>query len=381
MYDIYKIEIFPDEEQQQFIKKTIGLFRYVYNWGIIQCREDYKNGIPNISKSRLNKKLSEARNSSDLLSQIELHTARCALLRLYNAYMRFFRHQGGYPNFKTKKHSAQSFQVRNDSNAFYFRGNYVKIPGLKRKVYCANHNIPQSDKYYAPTVMFDGYRYWLRVSILREDIEIDTELINADESIGIDLGFRKTLQLSTGQSYKYPNLHRLERRKRILQRNLDKRRVARIRESKRTKTKYEDLPISKSEEKIRYQFYKVQQRLNNIRSSFEHEVTTEIANMYPKRIVVEDLNITSILELKAMRTRYMNDGISFRRILERLKYKCERRGIEFVRAPRYFPSSQICSCCGKRHKVGSNEVFICPHCGYTIDRDLNAAINLSRIGM
>ena len=379
MYEVYKIEIFPDEEQQQFIKKTIGLFRYVYNWGLIQCRENYKNGITMITKSQLFKQFSEVRNNSELLKQIELHTGRCALKHLYDAYMRFFRHQAGYPKFKTKKRSSRSFQVRNDPNAFYFRGNYVKIPGLKTKIFCSNHNIPEREKYYSPSIIFDGYRYWLSLSIPYEP-EIDYDLINQDEVIGIDLGFRKTMQLSNGKVYNYPNLHRLERRKRILQRNLDKRRVKRIRESKRTKTKYEDLPISKAEEKIRYQYYKVHQRMHNIRMNFVHTATTEIANMYPKRIVVEDLSITSILEIKAMRATYRNAGLSFYNITRALKYKCEQRGIEFVRAPRYFPSSQICSCCGERHKPGSREVFICPHCGYTIDRDLNAAINLSRVG-
>lgn len=375
-YRRYRIEIFPSDYQKPIIQRTIGLYRYVYNWGIIRCKEDYKNGQKVILKSDLFKKFSEARNSSEFLGMIDLHTGRCALKALFEAYRRFFKKIAGYPRFKTKKHTSKSFQVRNDPNAFYFRDNYVKIPGIEGMVYCKNHNIPKG-QYYAPTVLFDGYRYWLFVSVKYEDITPDTSLLT-DESIGIDLGFRKTMQLSNGMSYTYPDLHKLERRKRKLQRNLDKRRAARVRESIRTKTKYEDLPISKNEEKIKYQFYKTQQRMNNIRNSFAHQSTTEIVNLYPKRIVVEDLNIQGILGIKAMRK--MHDGVAFTRLLHNLKYKCEERRIEFVKAPRFFASSQICSNCGEKHKVGSKETFVCPYCGFTIDRDLNAAINLSRVG-
>ena len=373
-YKRFKIEIFPDKDQKVQIKKYIGLYRYVYNWGLIQCKEDYKNGQKVILRSELFRKFSEARKTSEILNMIDVHTGRCALKALYEAYRRFFKHISGYPKFKTKKHASKSFQVRNDDNAFYFRGEYVKVPGVKGKIYCKNHNIPQAH-YYAPTVLFDGYRYWLMVAIPYEEQQ---EANLSDESIGIDLGFRKTMQLSNGTSYTYPDLHKLERRRRKLQRNLDRRRAARVHESIRTKTKYEDLPISKNEEKIKYQFYKTQQRMNNIRESFAHQATTEIVKLNPKRIVVEDLNIQGMLGIKAMRK--MHDGIAFSRLLHNLKYKCEDRGIEFVKAPRFFASSQICSNCGKKHKVGSKETFICPFCGFVIDRDLNAAINLSRIG-
>ena len=62
-----------------------------------------------------------------------------------------------------------------------------------------------------------------------------------------------------------------------------------------------------------------------------------------------------------------------------MKYKCEWNGIEFVQANRFFPSSKTCSRCGCIHKglKLSDRIFECPHCGFTIDRDYNAAVNLS----
>ena len=62
-----------------------------------------------------------------------------------------------------------------------------------------------------------------------------------------------------------------------------------------------------------------------------------------------------------------------------IKYKCEERGIKFKQVSKFYPSSQICSNCGFIHKnLGKEEIYICPKCNLIIDRDLNAALNLSR---
>ena len=151
----------------------------------------------------------------------------------------------------------------------------------------------------------------------------------------------------------------------------------------RTITKYEDIPYTKNEKKIRYKFYKTYKRSTDIRHSFVHEITTKIANMYPKRIVMEDLDVQDMIQ--NARSRKVSQAVKrsmFRAIRSKIEYKCKERGIEFVLASQFFPSSQICSVCGKRHKDPTNsKIYVCPSCGTHIDRDLNAAINLSRYRM
>ena len=63
---------------------------------------------------------------------------------------------------------------------------------------------------------------------------------------------------------------------------------------------------------------------------------------------------------------------------EILAYKCKHHGIELIKADKYYPSSQICSNCGNRQKIGSRKTYICPVCGLRINRDINAAINLEK---
>ena len=68
--------------------------------------------------------------------------------------------------------------------------------------------------------------------------------------------------------------------------------------------------------------------------------------------------------------------------IRQLEYKCAFYGIKFVKVDRYFPSSQICSCCGKRMEMPLSErTYHCDSCGLVLDRDLNAAINIRNEGM
>ena len=148
-------------------------------------------------------------------------------------------------------------------------------------------------------------------------------------------------------------------------------------ESLRTKTKFKDIPISKNEQKLSKQYHKTLNRIGNIKNSFLHHISTEIVNTYPSKIVMESFSVESMKKSRhvAKELAMIPSLYEFRFMIE---YKCRERGIEFELADKYFPSTQICSCCGARKKIGTSEIYRCDNCGNIIDRDLNAAINLSR---
>ena len=98
----------------------------------------------------------------------------------------------------------------------------------------------------------------------------------------------------------------------------------------------------------------------------------------PSKIVIEDLNVKGMMKNKHLSKAIAQQG--FNEIKNQLAYKCEDYGIELVLADRWYPSSKTCSKCGAINKdlKLKDRTFICPVCGHTIDRDLNAAINLSQ---
>ena len=128
--------------------------------------------------------------------------------------------------------------------------------------------------------------------------------------------------------------------------------------------------------KIEKEIQLVHRRLANIRKNYLHQMTTEIVKTKPFRVVIEDLNVKGM-----MRNRHLSKAIAkqgfceFRRMLA---YKCQLKGIEIVIADRFYPSSKTCSKCGYINKTLklSDRIYSC-ECGLSIDRDLNASINLS----
>ncbi|MDH5062364.1 transposase [Clostridium perfringens] len=115
----------------------------------------------------------------------------------------------------------------------------------------------------------------------------------------------------------------------------------------------------------------------NIRNNYLHKTTISIVKTKPYRVVIEDLNIKGM-----MKNKHLSDSIrkqGFYEFKRQLEYKCKFIGIELVVADRFYPSSKTCSQCGevKKDLKLKDRVYNCS-CGLSIDRDLNASINLSR---
>lgn len=95
--------------------------------------------------------------------------------------------------------------------------------------------------------------------------------------------------------------------------------------------------------------------------------------------MIEDLNVSGMLANYKLAKAIAD--MSFFEFRRQLTYKCELYGFKLVVVDRWFPSSKTCSNCGTKKETLSldERVFECGHCGFRIDRDLNAAINLSKV--
>ncbi len=129
--------------------------------------------------------------------------------------------------------------------------------------------------------------------------------------------------------------------------------------------------------KLEKQIQLMHRRLANIRNNYLHKTTTSIVKTKPYRVVIEDLAVSNMMKNKHLSKAIAKQGFyEFRRQLE---YKCKFRGIELVIADRWYPSSKTCSQCGeiKKDLKLKDRLYNCK-CGLSIDRDLNASINLSK---
>jgi len=116
-------------------------------------------------------------------------------------------------------------------------------------------------------------------------------------------------------------------------------------------------------------------RVANLRADSLHQLSARLARDY-ETVVLEDLNVAGMLRNHRL-ARVINDA-GFAELRRQLEYKTTRQGGTLVIVDRFYPSSKTCSNCGtvKTKLSLSERTYRCRNCGTTIDRDLNAAINL-----
>lgn len=363
-----KVRLFPTTEQLQQLFKSAGTKRWVYNWTLGKQQENYKNGGQFISNGDLRKELTQLKKTEEYvwLNDVSNNVAKQAVKDACEAYKRFFKKQSGFPKFKSKKKDMPSFY--NDNMKLKVKKKSVlleKIGWVKIK-----EQLPLDCKYYKPTVSYDGKYWYLSVGIEQE--KQDNHLTN--DTVGIDVGIKDLAICSNGMTFKNINktkkVKKIEKKLRRLQRKVSNK----YEMNKKGESYQKTSNIKKLEKQIRL----VYRKLNGIRKNHTHQATNKIVKTKPSKIVMETLNIKGM-----MKNKHLSKAIQKQNLYEfkrQLKYKCEFNGIEFVEADKWYPSSKTCSECGhvKKQLSLSERTYICEECGCIIDRDFNAAVNLSR---
>lgn len=389
MIKSFKIRLEPNNKQLSKLFQCTGTARWAYNWTLGKQQDNYKKGEKFLQDNDLRKELTQLKKTDELkwLNQYSNNITKQAIKDACDAYISFFKGQTEFPKFKSKKKSTPSFYV--DNIKIQFTDTHVKLEkltdSLKKikqkfnwiKLSEANR-MPLNAKYMNPRVTFDGLHWYISVSV-----EIKSEKQDlTNESIGIDLGI-KDLAIVSNIEKPFKNINKtkrirqLEKRLKRLQKQCSRKyEMNKIEVSKNKFTFIKTKNIIKLEQKIRI----IYKKLANIRTDYRHKVTTTIVKTKPCRIVMEDLNIKGMIKNKHLSKAIVQQG--FYEFMTMIQYKCNKYGIEFVKADRWYPSSKLCSECGayKKDLKLKDRIYVCPECGCCIDRDKNASINLSNYG-
>ena len=361
------VRLFPTPEQEKMFRECIGYARFSYNYCKSYDDEYVKTNSTRLSAFDLAKVLVKLKYTegyewmqslpSDIAKQAasDFGTAKRNSKRLYN--------NAGHTSFKRKHDHKQSFYCE-------YRKTKIKS---KKRVYISkigdvkmSRNLPRNAKLINPRVVFQYGKWFLSVSF---EVEPKEKPILTEETIGIDMGLKDLMVLSDNMVYENINktskIRKLDKEKRRLESSLSRKRVK--------DTKFQ----SKNYYKTRTKYYKVIEKLNNIRINHRHQVTRSVIKKNPKRIVLEDLDIKGMLK-DATKAKAISEAAWYT-LRVYLMCKAEESGIKVVIADRYFPSSQLCNCCGyKNNQVKDLNIrtWACPNCGTDHNRDLNAALNL-----
>jgi len=363
-----KVRLYPTKEQEQQMWKSAGIRRFAYNWALARQQENYKNGSKFIKDGDLRKEFTQLKNLEEYkwLYEVSNNVSKQAIKDACEAYYKFFKGLTKYPQFKSRRESRVSFY--NDTKKLKINKNWVHLEKIgKVKIF---EKIPIGVKYTTPTISHDGKYWYLSVGIETEKPTIEL----TGESIGIDIGIKELAICSNKMIFK--NINKIKKVKKIekklcrLQRKVSNKYL----KNKRGEIYQKTSNIKKLEKEIKL----IHRKLNGIRNNHIHQATNKIVKTKPSKVVMETLNISGM-----MKNKHLSKAIQQQKLYEfkrQMEYKCKFNGIEFVEADKWYPSSKTCSQCGhiKKSLSLSERTYICEECGFIIDRDYNASINLSR---
>ena len=374
----YKIEINPTDDQKSKIHQTIGVSRFIYNFYIAHNKEIYDREGKFVSGMDFSKWLNNEYipNNKDMkwIKEVSSKATKQAIMNGDKAFRDFFKKAKGFPRFKKKKNQdVKAYFPKNNKTDWTIERHRVKIPTLGWIRLKEFGYIPVNSIVKSGTVSQKADRYY--VSILVEETYIKISNPN-NEGLGIDLGIKEFAICSNGNKFK--NINKTSTVKKI-EKKLK-------REQRKLSRKYESLKIRNknikegraTRQNIQKQVVKVQrlhQRLANIRTDYINKTVFSIVKQKPSYITIEDLAVSNM-----MKNKHLSKAISSQKFFEfktKLMSKCKQNNIELRIVDRFYPSSKTCSKCGKIKKdlKLSDRIYKCD-CGFTIDRDLNASINL-----
>ena len=362
----YKYRIYPNAEQEAFFVRTFGCCRKVWNLMLSDKVEHYRE-----HKKMLHNTPAQYKDAYPFLREADSLALANTQLQLEAAFRNFFRDKRtGFPRFKSRRHPKQSYTTNNQNGTVSITDGHIRLPKTGPVKAVIHREAPEGWKLKSVTVSRNAAGEYYASVLYECDTAAMLPPAPAGSAIGLDYKSDGLYMDSDGHAAGMPKYYRDSQKKLArAQRVLSRRRGAR-------KNEEPSANFLKQQRKVA----RIHGHAANQRKDFLHKESTAIAKRY-ETVCVEDL------DMRAMSNKGFGNGKAtldngYGMFLSMLDYKLRDRGGRLIKVGKYYPSSQLCSRCGKRHPMPLSErVFVCPVCGMVMDRDHNAAANILHEGI
>ena len=356
----YKFRLYPNKVQIELLAKHFGCSRFVYNYFLNQRKEQYRLTGKSDNFYAQCKTLTTLKKQEETawLNEVNAQTLQFAIRSLEAAYTNFFKKRAKFPNFKSK-HSKNSFTVPQFASV---AGGRLFIRKFKEGIKCRVHREIKGKIGKVTITKTPSGKYF--ASVFTEE-EYITPLKKTNKSVGVDMGLKDLLITSEGETFKnnrYTKKYECKLAK--AQRHLSRKKKG-----------------SRGFENQRLKVARLHDKIANSRADYLHKCSISLVRRYDT-ICIEDLNVKGMSKNHRL-AKSITDA-SWGKFVSMLTYKAEWNDKNVVKIDRFFPSSQTCHVCGyvnKDIKDLSVREWECPECHTHHDRDINAAINILRIGL
>ncbi len=359
----YRYRLYPSEDQKVMLAKHFGSCRFVWNYFLDLNNKSYAETGKGSNYNRMSKELSHLKKHEEYqwLKETNAQSLQQSLMHLETAFKKFFKKLAEEPVFKGK-HKRQSFTV---PQAFKVIENLLYIPKFKKPIRMFKHRDFDGEVRSITISQEPSGKYHASILVYEQDPDILQMPVAGESAVGVDMGIKAFATLSDGIQIQKPK-HIAQSEKKLVK---AQRRLSRKKKGSHNRMKQ------------RVRVARIQEHIANQRKDFLNRVSDVLTRAYDT-IAVEDLSLKDMMNGNHRRAKAVADAgwYSFKMML---KTKASQRGKNFTEIGRYEPSTKMCSSCGhvKSQMKLTERRFVCDECGYTNDRDVNAAINIRRFAL
>ena len=355
----YRFRFYPTSEQQKILAQTFGCCRFVYNWGLSTRKTAYFQHGQSLYYNDLAAMLPALKEQYPWLKAVSSVPLQQALRHLDRAFVNFFEGRAEYPTFKKKRHDQSATYA---SNAFTWDGEVLTLAKMDAPLDIRFHRpLPKDVTPSSVTITKDSAnRYFISI-LVAEDIN---PLPVTSKMVGLDLGIKSMVALSTGESIGNPRYFAADEKK-----------LAKAQRKLARKKKG-----SKNRAKARLKVARLHAKIADRRRDYQHKLSTRIVSEN-QVVCVESLAVKNMVKNHCL-AKAISD-VGWGEFTRQLDYKAKWYGRTLVKIERWYPSSKTCHAC--KHVLDSLSLdireWVCPECGVVHDRDTNAALNILAEGL
>jgi len=362
MRKAFKYRLYPNKKQTQALEMMLETHRHLYNRALAERKDAWEAEKHTVSYLEQSAHLKTDRTTNPYLQATNFSSCQATLRRLQRAFEHFFRRfkvgekDPGYPRFKGwNRFDSVEFPSYGDGCKLKDGRLYIQHIGLLKVKW--HRELLGKIKTISLKREADGYS-----AVFSCELPVTSVPASTLPALGIDLGLSSFLMTSEGEAIKPPRFYR--KAQKALRRA--QRKVARRKKGSNRRRKAVRL------------LKKQHQHIANQRRNFHHQTAHSLVSRYGV-IAHEDLNVAGIAKTRLAKSTY---DVGWRGFLSILQSKAAEAGVQVIAVAPH-NTTQMCSACRyipEIKKTLADRLHCCPSCGYTADRDVNAAQNILWLG-